>query len=50
MTLTVTGNGSGANGDLLDSSVEARDDADHAGQQQTDTVRTTIQAAGVHLQ
>jgi spore coat protein A len=45
VTLTVAGDGSGANGDLLDSTVEARDDADHAGQQQTDTVRTTIQAA-----
>ena len=45
MTLTVTGNGTGANGDLLDSTVEVRDDVDHAGQEQTDTVRTTIQAA-----
>jgi uncharacterized membrane protein len=45
VTLTVTGNGTGANGDLLDSTVEVRDDADHAGQQQTDTVRTSIQAA-----
>ena len=45
VTLTVTGNGNGANGDLLDSTVEARDDVDHAGQEQTDTVRTTIQAA-----
>ncbi|NNJ94874.1 MAG: multicopper oxidase domain-containing protein, partial [Halobacteria archaeon] len=45
VTLTVTGNGTGANGDLLDSSVEVRDDVDHAGQEQTDTVRTTIQAA-----
>jgi hypothetical protein len=43
--LTVTGNGTGANGDLLDSTVEVRDDADHAGQQQSDTVRTTVQAA-----
>ena len=45
VTLTVTGNGTGANSDLLDSTVELRDDTDHAGQQQSDTVRTTIQAA-----
>ncbi len=45
VTLMVTGNGTGANGDLLDSTVELRDDADHAGQQQSDTVRTTLQAA-----
>ncbi len=45
VNLTVTGNGTGANGDLLDTSVEVRDDADHAGQQQSDTVRTTVQAA-----
>ena len=44
VTLTVSGDGSGANGDQLDSTVEARDDTDHNGQQQTDTVRTTIQA------
>jgi|GEM_PF-168624 len=45
VTLTVTGNGTGANGDLLDSTVELRDDTDHIGQQQSDTVRTTIQTA-----
>ncbi len=45
VTLTVTGNGLGANGHLLDSTVEVRDDTNHNGQQQTDTVRTTIQAA-----
>ena len=45
VTLTVTGNGTGADGDLLDSTVEVRDDVNHAGQQQNDTVRTTVQAA-----
>jgi FtsP/CotA-like multicopper oxidase with cupredoxin domain len=44
VTLTVTGNGTGVDGDLLDSTVEVRDDVDHAGQEQTDTVQTTIAA------
>jgi hypothetical protein len=44
-TLTVSGNNTGVDGDLLDSTVELRDDTDHAGQQQSDAVRTTIQAA-----
>jgi spore coat protein A len=45
VTLTVRGNGTGTGGDMLDSTVEVRDDSSHSGQQQTDTVRTTIQAA-----
>jgi hypothetical protein len=44
VTLTVTGDGTGADGHFLDSTVEVRDDVDHAGLEQTDTVRTTIQA------
>jgi spore coat protein A len=44
VTLTVTGNGTGVDGDFLDSTVEVRDDVDHADLEQTDTVRTTIQA------
>ena len=44
VTLTVSGNNTGIDGDLLDSTVELRDDTDHAGQQQSDTVRTTIPA------
>jgi hypothetical protein len=43
-TLTVSGNNTGADGNLLDSSVEMRDDTDHGGQQQSDSVRTTITA------
>jgi spore coat protein A len=42
-TLTVSGDGSGVDGDFLDTTVEARDDTHHLGQQQLDTVRTTIQ-------
>jgi hypothetical protein len=45
VTLTVQSNGSGADGDFLDTTVEARDDTHHLGQEQTDTVRTTIQVA-----
>ena len=44
VTLTVRGNGTGANGNLLDSTVEVRDNTNHSGQQRSDTVRTTIQA------
>jgi hypothetical protein len=40
VTLTVTGNG--PDEAYLDSKVEVRDDVDHAGLEQTDTVRTTI--------
>jgi hypothetical protein len=43
VTLTVQSNGDGADGEFLDTTVEARDDTHHLGQEQTDTVRTTIQ-------
>jgi spore coat protein A len=46
ITLTVSGDGGGANGDSLDTTVEARDDTNHSGQEQTDIVRTTIVDAG----
>jgi len=42
-TLTVIGNNTGVDGDALTTPVEVSDDIDHAGQQQTDTVITTIQ-------
>ena len=42
VTLTVTGNGTGADGDALTSSVTASDSVDHANQNQTDSVTTTI--------
>jgi hypothetical protein len=42
VTLTVTGDGTGTDGDFLDVTVEVRDDTDHSGQQQTDVVTTTI--------
>jgi hypothetical protein len=45
VTLTVTGNGTGANDNLLDSTVEVRDNTNHSGQQRADVVRTTIQTA-----
>jgi hypothetical protein len=45
VTLTVTAEGAGGDGHLLDSTVQVRDDTDHAGQEQTDVVRTTISAA-----
>jgi hypothetical protein len=45
VTLTVRGNGSGVGGQALDSTVEVRDNTNHNGQQRTDIVRTTIQAA-----
>ena len=41
-TLTVSGNNSGTDGDLLDSTVEIRDNTGHVDQQQSDIVRTTI--------
>jgi hypothetical protein len=41
-TLTVSGNNSGTDGDLLDSTVEIRDNTGHVNQQQSDIVRTTI--------
>jgi hypothetical protein len=44
VTLTVIGNGTGTDGDFIDVTVEVKDDTDHAGQQQTDLVRTTIAA------
>lgn len=45
VTLTVRGNGAGAGGQTLDSTVEVRDDTNHSGLDRTSTVRTTIQAA-----
>ena len=46
VTLTVTGSGAGSDGDFVDSTVEVRDDPDHAGQQQTDVATTTISVVG----
>jgi hypothetical protein len=46
ITLTITGNGSGADADALTSTVTASDVADHSGQNQTDSVTTTL-AVGV---
>ena len=45
VTLTVRGNGTGAGGQTLDSTVVVRDNTNHSGQARTGTVRTTIQAA-----
>ncbi|MGD8854410.1 MAG: Ig-like domain-containing protein, partial [Gammaproteobacteria bacterium] len=42
VTLTVTGNNAGADGDALTSAVNASDAVDHAGQDQADSVTTTI--------
>ncbi|MGD8936399.1 MAG: PKD domain-containing protein, partial [Thiogranum sp.] len=42
VTLTVTGNGTGAGGDALTSTVTVSDNTDHNGQDQSDSVTTTI--------
>ena len=46
VTLTVTGDGTGANGELLISTTEIRDDTGHAGLEQADSVTTTINVGG----
>ena len=46
VNLTVTGNGAGVAGDNLTSTVSTSDDVDHAGQDQSDAVTTTIVEAG----
>ena len=45
VTLTVTGNNTGADGDNLTSTVSTSDNINHAGQEQTDMVITTIAVA-----
>jgi hypothetical protein len=45
VTLTVTGNGTGADADALTSTVTVSDAVDHTGQDQTDSVITTISTA-----
>ena len=49
VTLTVSGKSTSTDGDLLDSTVGIRDDINHVGQQQNDSVRTTITAVAACL-